>query len=141
MENSPKFKNQAQGMELPFSFDDDEKPSKGQKVLEPFTGEKVALALHFDGRFAAIFGTHTHVPTADLTILPAGTAYVTDLGMCGARGGVLGIDKSVVIKRYLTALPIHFTPAEGELYADAVIFTADEATGKAVSLERVTLSL
>ena len=105
------------------------------------TGEKVALALHFDGRFAAIYGTHTHVPTADLTLLPAGTAYVTDLGMCGARGGVLGIDKGVVIKRYLTALPIHFTPADGELYADAVIFTADESTGKAVSLERVTLSL
>ncbi len=105
------------------------------------TGEKLALAMHLDGRFACIYGTHTHVPTADLAILPGGTAYVTDLGMCGARGGVLGIDKNVVIKRYLTALPIHFSPAEGALYADAVIFTADESTGRALGLERVVLDL
>ncbi len=105
------------------------------------SGEKVALAMHFDGSFAAIFGTHTHVPTADLSILPCGTGYVTDLGMCGASGGVLGIDKNVVIKRYLTGLPHHYSPAEGAFYADAVIFTIDESTAKTVSLERVTLSL
>lgn len=105
------------------------------------SGEKVAVGMYFDGKFAAVFGTHTHVPTADLTVLPNGTGYVTDLGMCGASGGVLGIDKETVIKRYLTALPIHYAPACGSFYADAVIFTVDESTAKTVSLERVVLSL
>ena len=104
------------------------------------TGEKVAIAHHFDGRFAAIFGTHTHVPTADATILPGGTGYVTDLGMCGAEGGILGLDDASVIKRYLTGLSTRFAPAEGPLYADGVLFTVEE-TGRCHGVERLRFSL
>ncbi len=105
------------------------------------SGEKVALAVHFDGRFAAIYGTHTHVPTADLSVLPLGTGYVSDVGMCGASGGVLGISKESVLRHYLTGIPTRYAVAEGELFADAVIFTVDPATNTCASLERVRLSL
>ncbi len=105
------------------------------------TGEKLALAMHFDGRFSAIYGTHTHVPTADLTLLPKGTGYVSDIGMCGARGGILGINAEMVIRRFLTALPTRLSAAEGELYADAVIFDVDERTGRATALERLSIPL
>lgn len=105
------------------------------------TGEKLALARYFDGKFAAIFGTHTHVPTADTCILPKGTGYVTDVGMCGAENGILGIDTDTVLKRYLTGLNTRFAPADGQIYADAVVFSVDEGTGKAVSVERIRLSL
>ena len=105
------------------------------------TGEKTALAAYLDGRVTALYGTHTHVPTADTCILPNGTGYVTDLGMCGAASGVLGIDKETVLNRYLTGLPTRFAPAEGDMYADAVIFSVDEGTGKTKSVERVRLSL
>lgn len=104
------------------------------------TGEKVALAHRFDGRFAAIFGTHTHVPTADVCILPGGTGYVTDLGMCGAEGGILGIDEAAVMKRYLTGISSRFSPAEGALYADGVLFTVEEA-GRCHKAERLRFSL
>ena len=105
------------------------------------TGEKVALALYFDGSFSAIFGTHTHVPTADLQIMPAGTGYVTDLGMCGAQGGVLGIAKESIFTRYRNGMPARFSPAEGDLYADAVIFSIDEGSSHTEKIERVKLSL
>jgi metallophosphoesterase (TIGR00282 family) len=104
------------------------------------TGEKVALAHRFDGRFAAIFGTHTHVPTADCQVLPRGTGYVTDLGMCGAEGGILGIDEASVMKRYLTGISSRFSPADGALYADGVLFTVEE-TGRCESVERLRFSL
>ncbi|MCQ2385251.1 MAG: YmdB family metallophosphoesterase [Clostridia bacterium] len=105
------------------------------------TGEKLALAHYFDGKFAVVFGTHTHVPTADLQILPGGTGYVSDLGMCGAKGGIIGLGKEQIIARYVTALPGKAVPAEGALYADAVIFTVDEKQNKTLSSERVELSL
>ena len=104
------------------------------------TGEKVALAHRFDGRFAAIFGTHTHVPTADCRILPNGTGYVTDLGMCGAEGGILGIDEAALFRRYLTGVSSRFSPAEGPLYADGVLFTV-EKTGRCHAVERLHFSL
>lgn len=100
------------------------------------TGEKMAIAMHLDGRFAAIWGTHTHVPTADLSILPKGTGYVSDVGMCGADGGILGLDAALIVKRCMTGLPSRALPAEGDIYADAVLFIIDESTGKTVSLER-----
>ena len=105
------------------------------------SGEKVALAMHFDGRFAAIYGTHTHVPTADLSILPLGTGYVSDVGMCGAAGGILGISKESVLKHYLTGIPTRYAVAEGALFADAVIFTVDPGTNTCLSLERARISL
>ena len=105
------------------------------------SGEKMALGVHFDGRLAAVYGTHTHVPTADLKILPNGTGYVTDVGMCGAEDGILGISKESMLKRCLSAVPCRYTVAEGALYADAVIFTVDTATAHCTAVERVTLSL
>ena len=105
------------------------------------SGEKAALGVHFDGCFAAIYGTHTHVPTADLTLLPAGTGYVSDVGMCGALGGILGISKESMLKRCLTGIPARYTVAEGELFADAVIFTVDPSNNTCVSLERARISL
>lgn len=105
------------------------------------TGEKTAFAAYFDGRVSAIYGTHTHVPTADTCVLPRGTGYVTDLGMCGADGGILGVSRETVLNRYLVGLPTRFAPADGDFFADAVIFSIDEATGKAVSVERVRLAL
>ena len=80
------------------------------------SGEKVALAHNYDGRINIIFGTHTHVPTADTQVLPKGTGYVSDLGMCGESGGVLGMDSETVIKKMRTRLPIKFIPAKGPAY-------------------------
>ena len=103
------------------------------------TGEKLALARYFDGRFAAIFGTHTHVPTADEQVLPKGTGYITDIGMCGASGGVIGVKADVIIERYLTALPVRSEPDDSPVKANGAIFTIDTETKKCLSVERVTL--
>ncbi|MBP3436389.1 MAG: YmdB family metallophosphoesterase [Clostridia bacterium] len=103
------------------------------------TGEKLALGHYLDGRAAAVFGTHTHVPTADLQILPKGTGFVSDLGMCGADGGIMGIKAETVIHRYLTALPARFQAAEGAFFADAVLFEVDEGQNKALSLSRLKI--
>lgn len=103
------------------------------------SGEKVALAHNYDGRINIIFGTHTHVPTADTQVLPKGTGYVSDLGMCGESGGVLGMDSETVIKKMRTRLPIKFTPAKGPAYADGVIFDLGESTGRVTKVERVKI--
>ena len=101
------------------------------------TGEKLAIAHEYDGRISVIFGTHTHVPTADTQILPNGTGYVSDLGMCGESGGILGMDKSIVRERMKTRLPIHFAPAGGPCEADGVIFTVDEKSGRTTAVSRI----
>ena len=92
----------------------------------------------FDGRISAVFGTHTHVPTADLRILPSGTGYVSDLGMCGESGGILGMEASGVVKKIRSHLPDRFVPATGEVVADGVIFDIDAASGRTVSLRRIS---
>ena len=102
------------------------------------TGEKLAVAHAFDGCFSAVWGTHTHVPTADLQILPGGTGYVTDLGMCGESDGILGMDAASVVKRMRSHLPLKFEAASGVPRADGVIFTVDERSGKTTSIERVS---
>ena len=102
------------------------------------TGEKLAVAYAFDGRLAAVFGTHTHVPTADLRILPGGTGYVSDLGMCGESGGILGMEPAGVVRKLRTHLPERFVPATGEVVADGVIFEIDAARGCTKSLRRIS---
>ena len=102
------------------------------------TGEKVALGYAYDGRVSAVWGTHTHVPTADEQILPLGTGYITDIGMCGESGGVLGMDPALVVERMRTRLPIRFQKASGRVIANGVIFTIDEKTGKTISVRRVS---
>ena len=101
------------------------------------TSEKVAMGRYLDGRFTIVFGTHTHVPTADAKILPKGTGYVTDLGMCGPVESIIGCEIEPTIKRLRTLVPVRFHAAQGEASADAVIFTVDEETNKCVKIERV----
>ncbi len=103
------------------------------------TSEKVAMGYHLDGRVQIVFGTHTHVPTADCRILPGGTGYVTDLGMTGPTNGVLGTDTSAILRRMRTHMPTRFTVADGEIEAQAVLFTLDgHAPYRCVKVERIT---
>ena len=85
-----------------------------------------------------IFGTHTHVQTADGRILPAGTGYITDVGMCGESGGILGMEPAGVVRKLRTHLPERFVPATGEVVADGVIFEIDAARGCTKSLRRIS---
>lgn len=100
------------------------------------TGEKLAIAHNYDGKINVVFGTHTHVPTADCSVLPRGTGYVSDLGMCGESGGILGMDIGTVLYKMKTKMPGKFKCADGAPFADGVIFELD-AEGKAVSVERI----
>ena len=104
------------------------------------TSEKVAMGWHLDGRVTAIVGTHTHVQTADERVLPHGTAYITDVGMTGPHDGVIGVERSAILARFLTGLPQRFETATENPRLHGVIVTADEATGRARSIERVSLS-
>ena len=94
------------------------------------SGEKGAVAYNYDGLISVIYGTHTHVPTADMRILPGGSAYVTDLGMCGPTDSILGTKKETVIERFRSMMPARFTVAEGEIRADGVIFDFDPDRNK-----------
>lgn len=101
------------------------------------TGEKLAIGYCFDGKINLIFGTHTHVQTADGQILPNGTGYISDVGMCGESGGVLGMDPDSVIMRMRSNLPYNFKAASGRCYANGVIFTLDEKDGRVTKIESV----
>ena len=101
------------------------------------TGEKLAIGYGYDGKINVIFGTHTHVKTADLQILPRGTGYITDVGMCGESGGVIGMDAECVVERMRTRLPKKFVAALGVPVADGAIFTVDTSSGKVTSVESV----
>ena len=103
------------------------------------TSEKIALGWHMDGRASLVFGTHTHIPTADARVLPNGTAYITDLGMCGPYDSVLGRRKDRVLKYMTTNLPAQFEVATGDVRMCGVMVEVDPATGKASSIERVEI--
>jgi len=105
------------------------------------TSEKVAMGWHLDGRATAVVGTHTHVQTADERILPGGTAYLTDVGMTGPHDSVIGIDVGVALGRFLNAMPARFEPATGNPRLHAVIVEADETTGRATAIERLSLGV
>jgi 2',3'-cyclic-nucleotide 2'-phosphodiesterase len=104
------------------------------------TSEKIAMGWHLDGRVAAVVGTHTHVQTADERVLPQGTAYITDVGMTGPHDSVIGVERSAIIQRFMTALPQRFETATENPRLNAVIIAADETTGRAISIDRVSLS-
>ncbi len=104
------------------------------------TSEKVALGWYLDGQVAAVVGTHTHVQTADERILPGGTACLTDVGMTGPHDGVIGMDKTAVLARFLTGLPARFEPASGDFRLHGVTVTTDPASGRATAIERVALT-
>lgn len=104
-----------------------ELPSEVSHIVVDFhgeaTSEKIALARYLDGRVAAVVGTHTHVATADEQILPQGTAYITDLGMCGPINSILGVEPEVVINKFLTQLPTRFSVAKGPSCLTGVVIT------------------
>ena len=102
------------------------------------TSEKLALAHVFDGRIAAMFGTHTHVQTADEQILPHGSGYITDLGMTGPTNGILGTDAAAVVAKFRTHMPQRFTVAQGKIQAAGALFEIDPNTGKCLSVKRIT---
>jgi hypothetical protein len=103
------------------------------------TSEKVAMGWHLDGRVTAMVGTHTHVQTADERVLPRGTAYITDVGITGPHDSVIGVDRLAILQRFMTALPQRFEPATENPRLNAVLIDADEATGRAIAIERVSL--
>ncbi len=104
------------------------------------TAEKRAFGFYLDGRVTAVLGTHTHVQTADEQLLPKGTAYITDVGMVGPTQSVLGITPELVIKKFRTNLPVRFENPKGEYTMNGCIIEIDEKTGKAKSIERVSIT-
>jgi len=104
------------------------------------TSEKIAMAWHLDGRATAVFGTHTHVQTADERILPKGTACLTDVGMTGPHDSIIGVTVEAALGKFLNGLPAKFEAATGPGRLNAVIVTADQSTGRATAIERLNLS-
>ena len=103
------------------------------------TSEKVAMGWHLDGRVTAVLGTHTHIPTADERILPGGTAYQTDVGMSGPYDSVIGVEKDLVLHRFLTGMPGKFEAAKGNPKMCAALITCDSGTGRASAIQRIML--
>lgn len=101
------------------------------------TAEKQAMGYFLDGEITAMFGTHTHVQTADEKILEKGTGYITDIGMTGPKNSVLGMDRDAALKRFLTALPEKYKIADGETMLNGCIFKLDDNTNKVIQIERI----
>lgn len=116
---------------------------KPELVLVDFhaeaTSEKLALGYYLDGRVSALWGTHTHVPTADEHVLPKGTGYITDLGMTGPAVSVLGIAPRQSIETFLGGLPGRYQPAEGPCKMEGAVFTLDSESGKCTAVERIAI--
>jgi metallophosphoesterase (TIGR00282 family) len=104
------------------------------------SSEKVAMGWYLDGRVSAMVGTHTHVPTADTRILPEGTGYQTDAGMTGPYNGVIGVDKQIIIERFLTQMPVRMEAARHGAELHGVVVEVDEATGHATAIRRIALT-
>ena len=101
------------------------------------TSEKAALAFYLDGRVGAVAGTHTHVQTADEQILPGGTAFITDVGMCGSMNGVLGIKTECILHKFMIHTPVRFEEAKGDEALHGAVFEIDAASGKCLSVETI----
>jgi hypothetical protein len=101
------------------------------------TSEKVAMGWYLDGRVSAVVGSHTHVQTADERVLPEGTAYLTDAGMCGPRDSVIGVKRELVLDRFLTQMPTRFEVAVGPALLQGALIDVDEASGRAQAITRV----
>ncbi len=103
------------------------------------TGEKRALGFYLDGRVSAVFGTHTHVQTADEQILPNGTGYITDLGMVGTVNSVLGVSPEAIITKLKTGMPTRFDNNDGECMLNACLFEIDKRSGKTTAVQRINI--
>ncbi len=135
-------------IECPFRVADREIAAlreQAQVILVDFhaeaTAEKIALCWHLDGRVSAVIGTHTHVQTADERIFPNGTGYITDAGMTGPHESVIGVQKELAIRKFLTQLPVRFEPASGDLRLHGVHLEVDEVTGRCRHIERIAVAL
>jgi hypothetical protein len=119
------------------------KQIKAKVILVDFhaeaTSEKVAMGWHLDGRVTAVLGTHTHIPTADERVLPGGTAYQTDVGMSGPYDSVIGVEKEMVLHRFLTGMPGKFEAAKANPKMCAALIECDAHTGRALRIERIML--
>jgi metallophosphoesterase (TIGR00282 family) len=104
------------------------------------SSEKVAMGWYLDGRVSALVGTHTHVPTADTRILPEGTAYQTDAGMTGPYNGVIGVDKRIILERFLTQMPVRMEAARHGAELHGVVVEVDDTTGRAAAIRRIALT-
>ena len=104
------------------------------------TSEKIAMGWHLDGKVTAVIGTHTHVQTADERILPNGTAYLTDAGMTGPHDSIIGMEKEPALARFLNGMPSKFEPATGNLRLNGVVIEADDKTGRATQITRISYS-
>jgi 2',3'-cyclic-nucleotide 2'-phosphodiesterase len=105
------------------------------------TSEKAALARWLDGRVTAVVGTHTHVQTSDATVLPKGTAFITDAGMTGPHDSVIGVEAELAIRRMRTGLPVRFETAQGGVRIEGALVECNPSTGKASSIEAVRVSV
>jgi metallophosphoesterase (TIGR00282 family) len=132
------------GTNDPFNFVNDLLAGIEAKVIvvdfhAEATSEKVAMGWHLDGRVTAVLGTHTHVPTADERVLPGGTAYQTDVGMSGPYDSVIGVEKEMVLHKFLTGMPAKFEAAKGNPKMCAALITCDPLTGRASAIQRIML--
>jgi 2',3'-cyclic-nucleotide 2'-phosphodiesterase len=118
-------------------LDDLETPHRFLDFHAEATSEKIAMGWHCNGRATAVVGTHTHVQTADERILPGGTAYITDVGMCGPRDSVLGMDREVILERFRTTLPMRFEVQNSPGVICGVVINVERDTGRATSIERI----
>jgi hypothetical protein len=105
------------------------------------TSEKAALARYLDGRVTAVVGTHTHVQTSDATVLPKGTAFMTDAGMTGPHDSVIGVEAELAIRRMRTGLPVRFETAQGGVRIEGAVIDCDASTGKASSIEALRVRI
>jgi len=101
------------------------------------TSEKVGMGRFLDGKVSAVIGSHTHVQTADETVLPGGTAYLTDAGMCGPEDSILGVKTEQVLRRFVTQMPTRFEVAAGPVIVQGVLIDVDEVTGRATGIRRI----
>ncbi|NLV35638.1 MAG: TIGR00282 family metallophosphoesterase [Clostridiaceae bacterium] len=102
------------------------------------SSEKCALAWYGDGRVSGVVGTHTHVQTADERILPCGTAFITDVGMTGPYEGIIGVDKDIILEKFISCMPVRFELAKGIVQFNGVFLDIDEKTGKAININRIS---
>src|SRR4030081_1358883 len=104
------------------------------------TSEKLAMGWYLDGRVTALVGTHTHIPTADERVMPGGTAYITDVGMTGPHDSVIGVQKEMIIARFLNNMPARFEAATGDVRLCAVVVDCDETTGRSRKIARLVVT-
>lgn len=131
-------------IECPFKTVDEllkEIKGKAEIIIVDFhgeaTSEKLAMGWYLDGKVHAVLGTHTHVQTSDERVLPGGTAYITDAGMTGPRDSILGVQKDIVIKKFITGMPARFEVANGEVLLGAVVIQLDN-NNKVTDIKRIT---